>query len=94
MLASEFTIDTAYRISRNAICQPVENQGLLMNASTSDTFGLDAMSFVIWQLMQSESRLAPVAELVSEAMAAPLPQVQQDVLAFANALQQRGFLEY
>ena len=65
-----------------------------MNAVTGDTFGLDAFSAQIWSLMQTESTMATVADLIAPLLDVERPQLESDLLSFAQQLISRGLLEH
>ncbi len=82
-----------YTIRDHVICQQINDELILLNATTGQFFGLDLISSATWELMQDESSMVCVKAYLMDAVAVDEKQLEHDLEAFLAQLVQYDLIE-
>ena len=91
-LVDRLNLDTVLKVPPHVVSRVVDDETVLLNLESGIYFGVDEVGQRIWQLVGEGKTLREVVEAVVGEYDVSRSQAEDDVLAFAETLIERGLL--
>jgi SynChlorMet cassette protein ScmD len=71
-----------------------DDWGVLFNPDTADAVGINPVGIAIWKLLDGEHDIGQIQDLIQEQFEGVPEAAGEEISAFINDLEERGFVGY
>jgi hypothetical protein len=86
------SLDASVRVPEDIVFRELDGEAVILNLASGFYFGLDRVGTRIWRLCEEHGSLRAVWEAMQREFDAPSDTLQSDLLAFVDALSERGLV--
>ena len=87
------TLDRDVEISPNVLLQEVDDEIILLDMESEEYFSLNEIGRVFYELLQEHKNLAKVLQELQNYFDAPKEQLEKDLVAFVQALDEKKLIK-
>ena len=97
-MAAETGLDTVYVPSQDIVAREIEGEIIIVplvagiGDADDELYTLNETGRQVWQRLDGEATLGEIAGVLDDKFAAPLDEIQADVLGFAREMAERRIL--
>ncbi len=86
------SLDSAVRPSDEVMFREIGGEAVLLNLTTGEYFGLDAVGAQIWRLLDEQRQVGAVLRRLLDEFDAPAELVERDLLGLVVQLAEKGLM--
>ncbi|MEA1914901.1 MAG: PqqD family protein [Campylobacterota bacterium] len=86
------TLDTKIIFIDTVFLQEVDDETIILDTLTQEYFSLNEVGGIFWQVLQEAPQLTDAYTLLKESFDVPALRLEEDLLAFVDALVQKKLI--
>ncbi len=86
-------LNTNVEISPNVLLQEVDDETILLNIESEEYFSLNEIGTIFYELLKEHKNLEKILQELQSYFDAPKEQLEKDLIAFVEALEEKKLVK-